>query len=240
VSTGGARTTIGASVQGATPTAANAMGWSITYESAHLSLDAVRWSEGNPVFEARALPRAPTPNPLRFSWGTAYAHPGHYTPGQALADVSVLRVIDLLGPPVDLGTVIAVTGTANSATMGLRPADAARVSGTPLRAGTTARAQGTASKAGVTVRFRVEITESIDIDGAAAHGVILADGTTRYALTVDLGAWLDRADFGALAGVAAGADGVVDVPAEHQVRNAFFRGVSNGAAYRFVVVTPAR
>lgn len=232
VSTGGARTSIQASLRGATPTGPTSAGWSVTYEQALLSVDTLRWNVGEPVFEARLRQRL-----FRaISIGTAFAHPGHYSPGDALADTSVLRVLDLMGPTVQLSSISAVTGTSNSATLTLRPADAARAAGTTLRAGNTVRVQGTAAKDGATVRFRMELSDAFDIAGTPAHGEIRADGTTSFAIAVDLGLWLDRADFSTLAMVAPAMDGVVDVPAEGQVRNALFRGVSNGSAYRVTLV----
>lgn len=237
ITTGGARTSIRATLEGALPVSATSLGWSVTYEQALLSVDTIRWYTGNPVYEARS--RAPRPRSrdwMRyFSVGTAYAHPGHYTPGEALADTAPLRVFDLLGAPSSLGTITAVTGMANSASLQLRPADAARVAGTALSANSTLRVQGTASKEGVTVRFRAELADAIDIDGSPAHGDIAANGTTEYRLAVDLGLWLDRADFSTLTTVMPGSDGVIDVPAATQVRNALFRGASNGAAYRFAL-----
>lgn len=233
VTTGGARTQIRATLEGLRPSTPSSVGWTVSFEQALLSVDTIRWFTGNPVFDARVRPRTP----LLISWGTAWAHPGHYTPGEALADTAPMRVFDLLSAPVSLGSFAAVTGMANSASLALRPADASRAAGTALSAGSTLRVQGAATRDGVTVRFRAELTDSIDIEGTPAHGAILADGSTRSRVVVDLGLWLDRADFSTLASVAASADGVIDVPASAQVRNALFRGASNGAAYRVTVTS---
>lgn len=234
--TGGARTSIQASVRGATPTGPTSLGWSITYEQALVSVDTLRWNVGEPVFEARLRQRFLH----SISIGTAFAHPGHYTPGEALADVSVARVIDLLGPTVQLTAITAVTGTSNSAAIMMGPADSARASGTRLSVGSSVRAQGVAAKDGAMVRFRLEISDAIDIEGAPAHGEIRADGSTAYELAVDLGLWLDRADFSTLATVTPAMDGVIDAPADGQVRNAFVRGVNNGAAYRLTLLPVTR
>lgn len=235
MSTGGARTSIQANLSGALPTAATSLGWSVTYEQALLSVDTLRWNVGEPVFEARLRQRF-----FRsISIGTAFAHPGHYMPGEALADATVGRVVDLMGAPVQLTGIAAVTGVSNSASIALRPADASRAMGTVLTAGNTVRVVATAAKQGVMVRFRMEIPDAIDIDGAPAHGEIRADGTTVFNIAHDLGLWLDRADFTTLSMVAPAADGVIDVPSDHQVRNAFIRGVSNGAAYRIALAPSA-
>lgn len=234
--TGGARTTMRASVRGLAPTGPTSLGWSITFEQALMSLDTLRWNVGEPVFEARLRP----PWFRTLSIGTAFAHPGHYTPGEALAEVAVGRVIDLLGPAVQLTAINAVTGMSNSATILLRPADAARAASTPLSVGSTVRVQGTAAKDGAIVRFRLEIPDAIDIEGTPAHGEIRADGSTVFELAVDLGAWLDRADFATMAMSAPAMDGVIDVPADSQVRNAFVRGVNNGAAYRITLLPVSR
>lgn len=234
--TGGARTSIQASLRGTTPTSATSLGWSVTYEQALVSVDTLRWNVGDPVFEARLRQRF-----IRaISVGTAFAHPGHYTPGEALADVSVSRVIDLLGPTVQLPAITAVTGMSNSAAIILGPADATRASGTRLSVGSSVRAQGTAVKDGVTVRFRLEIADAIDIEGSPAHGEIRPDGSTSFELAVDMGLWLDRADFATLSMSAPAMDGVIEPAADSQVRNAFVRGVSNGAAYRLTLLPASR
>lgn len=234
--TGGARTSIQANVRGALPTSATSTGWSVTYEQALVSVDTLRWNVGEPVFEARLRQRF-----LRsISIGTAFAHPGHYSPGEALADVSVGRVIDLLGPTVQLNAITAVTGTSNSAAILLAPADATRAAGTRLSVGSSVRAQGTAVKDGAMVRFRLEIPDAIDIQGSPAHGEIRADGSTSFELAVDLGLWLDRADFSTIAMAAPAMDGVIEPAADSQVRNAFVRGVSNGAAYRLTLLPASR
>lgn len=238
MSTGGARTSIQVAIAGATPTGPTSLGWSVTYEQALLSADTIRFNDGEPVFEARARPQRPLLQ--RLSIGTAFAHPGHYSPGEALADASLARVVDLLGPRVEFAGITAVTGYANSATLTLRPADASRVSGTALRANNTVRVLATAAKDGAMVRFRMELPDAIDIAGSAAHGEITADGSTRFQLSVNLGLWLDRADFSTLSALSPGADGVIDVPASHQAHNALFRGVSNGAAYSYTLPPPSQ
>lgn len=234
--TGGARTSIQANVRGALPTSATSMGWSVTYEQALVSVDTLRWNVGEPVFEARLRQRF-----LRaISIGTAFAHPGHYSPGESLADVSVARVIDLLGPSIQLANITAVTGTSNSAAILLAPADATRAAGTRLSVGSSVRAQGTAVKDGAMVRFRLEIPDTIDIQGAPAHGEIRADGSTSFELAVDLGLWLDRADFSTIATSTPAMDGVIEPAADSQVRNAFVRGVNNGAGYRLTLLPSSR
>lgn len=240
MSTGGARTSIQVAITGATPTGPTSLGWSVTYEQALVSADTIRFNVGEPVFEATARARSRRPLWQRLSIGTALAHPGHYSPGEALADASLARAVDLLGPRAEFAGITAVTGYANSATLTLRPADASRASGTALSVNSTVRVVATAARDGATVRFRMELPDAIDIAGSAAHGEITADGSTRFQLSVNLGLWLDRADFSTLSALAPGADGVIDVPASHQAHNALFRGVSNGAAYSYTLPPPSQ
>ncbi len=224
--TGGARTTVGMTLGATRPRGPNGRGWSLALDVARARVAWVRLSEG--MATARARPRrAPWLDRARGGLGVAHAHPGHYTPGEALADATPLRVIDLLAAPVELGPAPAVTGTVRSASLALRPGE-----GEGLPTGASVLVEGVASREGVRVRFRGRIDGPVDIEGAPADGTIAEAPRARASVRIDLGAWLARVDFAPLA--RAGLEGAaVELRADPEADNAWSRGVRDGAAYRF-------
>jgi hypothetical protein len=96
------------------------LGWTVRIETATLRLGALRWYEGEPVAQLRLWERA-------LGVRIAHAHPGHYVPGGALADITTPVEIDLVRPaPTALGTARGVSGEARSARVELRPAAGGR------------------------------------------------------------------------------------------------------------------
>jgi hypothetical protein len=231
--TGRHRTSFPVTVRGVnTADATTSVGWRLTFERAAVALGPVRWYEGEPLFGRvfrRVWPRA---------WsgiGVAHAHPGHYVAGEALADITEQRVVDLLvRAGVELRPADGVTGDANSATVELRaPSATLGPSGAALLpSGGTLWVRGVAQRGAETVRFEGGLSLDVAVTGIPARGPIAADGTTRWALAVDVAAWLDRADFSTLPPPAS-ADGYAVIPESSQVHNALYRGATSGGAYRF-------
>lgn len=207
--TGRARTTFELTAAGGDAAYTNAHGWRIELVRAELHVTSIRFFEGAPLFSRlvdAVLPRA-------------YAHPGHYAEGDALAEVLRPHTIDLLGPPVSIGVANGVTGDYASAEVTLTANDA----------GYVARIAGTAERDGTVVDF------SADVEGEAAIGGIgfgaqMDTAGGAVALVVDLTKWLDRADF----------EGVTDgaLAPDAQPRRALERGLVNTAAYVFERVSP--
>jgi hypothetical protein len=232
--TGGSRTTVGMTLEGEPPRGPNGRGWTIDLSLARARVAWVRLSEG--ASTASAAPRSVPFDPVRWrralpSLGVAHAHPGHYTPGEALADATPLRVIDLLGPPVELGPAPAVTGTVRSASLALRPSPSGDDG---LAPGASVQVEGTASREGAHVRFRARMEGGVDIEGAPVDGVIPEAPRARARVRIALGAWLARVDFAPLAG---GDGATSDLRADAEADNAWSRGVRDGAAYRFELTT---
>lgn len=219
-------------------TAASSRGWSVRIEQALLAPGPLRWFEGEPLFDARrrAPARAPSFRQRFASYlspiGVAWAHPGHYVPGEALADVTARRVIELSsGASVSLGMADGVTVMSNSATVELHPTGADLGADGDRLQGHTLVVRGVARDATRTVRFEGALDGDFVIRGVPAHGMI--DGTRGWALTIDLESWFDRADFSELPAPAT-PDGYAPIGTSGQVFNALYRGASSALAYAIV------
>jgi hypothetical protein len=201
-------------VEGLAPTAANHYGYTVTLTRAEADLGPVRFFEGEPLFSQ--LRR----EALGLIISTAYAHPGHYQEGSAVAELLDPHVVDLLGGVVSLGTADGVTGDYNSAELTFGPSAALD--------GAAIRLSGTAEKDGVQRPFTATLTDAVKIEGIA-FGAPVDAVTGKIRITVDLASWLDRVDFSTL-----GPDGVF-TPGE-QPHNALSRGVDNTSSIHFSIV----
>lgn len=191
------------------------LGWTVRIETATLRLGALRWYEGEPVAQLRLWERA-------LGVRIAHAHPGHYVPGGALADITTPVEIDLVRPaPTALGTARGVSGEARSARVELRPA----AGGEPTLALT-----GTATRDGRTVRFTARPSLDLDIVGVAAPGTLDATAAT-WSLRIDVAALVDRVDFAMLPAPAT-PDEAVAFPADGQGQNALLRALRAAGTYR--------
>ena len=144
----------------------------------------------------------------------AWAHPGHYVPGEALADATTPALVDLRqeAPVVFAGN--GVSGHFGSAEAQLGPRD-----------GVTAYARGRAELEGRVVVFEVRT----DLDAAVAGIAVGADVSDRghFGVGVDLARWLGRIDFGALEA----STSTISFAPGSQGHNAFVRGVRSTAAF---------
>lgn len=196
-----------------------ATGWRVAFERAALAVGPVRWFEGEPFARRRRLLRD------LGTLGVAWAHPGHYVPGEALADVTARRAVDLLAAGgVALDRADGVSGMASSAQLEL--SSAAGDLG-----GQTLVVRGTARRGERTVRFEGGLRLDRRVEGIPARGA-LEGHAGRWDLGVDLTAWFDQADFGALPAPTT-PDGYVTVGEDSQVANALFRSATTGLPYRF-------
>lgn len=221
--TGRSRITVDVVVRGANPTFTTVTGWRVTLAEARIVLGPVHWYEGPALFGRSRFERV-------FGLSVAHAHPGHYVAGEALADVTRRRVVDLLradGPRLDQGN--GVTGLARSAAVELRPAEADLADAASLRGGTL-YVRGEAARDGRTVRFDCAPVLNAVVQGIRAPGEMTGSG--RWDLTIDVGAWIDRADFSTLPAPAT-PDGVVTIT-EGQPFNAVTRTAPAPSGFRFV------
>jgi len=217
--TGRAPVAFAVNAQGIRPTATTALGWSVRIETARVRLGALRWFEGDPVAQLRPWERL-------LGVRLAYAHPGHYVPGEALADITTPVVIDLVrDTPVSLGMARGVSGTARSARIELRTAP-----DDPTLPGASLALTGTATRDGQTVRFSATHPLALDVPGVPAPGELDATAAA-WTLQVDLVALVDRVDFAALP-PAATPEATVPFGPDSQSLNALVRALRASATYR--------
>jgi hypothetical protein len=198
-------------------TGPNERGWAVTPESLQAAVGPLRFYEGRVLLSCSH--RAPRLDPFVLLGGTAWAHPGHYIPGDALAEVLSTTTVDLLAAtPTALGTANAVTGDYGSMELTLPPTTGGAV-----------RVRGTATHTdGRSVRFEVAMDLPKPIEGIRFERV-LAREEGRVRITVALSKWLGRIDFATAS--PSGADGASTFPTGSQAMNALTRGVEDTSAY---------
>lgn len=206
----------------------NAKGWKVVLSKALVSTGALYFYDGEPLFAA-GRPRG------GFELvRSAFAHPGHYVPGNAKGELRTGSSVDLLAGAT-LGGGEGVTGLVQSATFGFGVPPAG-----PLSAELGANVivlEGTATKDAETRVFRAEIAPSElsddprgpQIEGCPfARAEMQGDGTV--AVTIDLPMWLAQVDF---TEVPASTDGAPVRLEAGLAKNQLVRGVKAGLAYRF-------
>lgn len=222
-STGRARVAFDVWAQGVNAAAVTSLGWSVRIEQAAVAVGPLRWYEGAPLFGARRL--------LRALSGTAWAHPGHYVPGGAMADVTQRAVVDLTGARAFVGRAEGVSGAVQSAHLELRPDGSDLGPARALLRGGTLSLRGTATRGDRTVRFEASPSLNVSIEGVPARAA--NDGSPgAWTLSVDLARWVDRVDFSMLPAPAT-ADAFAPFGDDGQPASALYRGATTGAAYRF-------
>jgi hypothetical protein len=211
----------------------NAFGWSIKLDRASISVGPLYYFDGAPIFSANLSPRAPRRDALSgfFGVGVAFAHPGHYQPGNAMGQVLAPSSVDLALGPADLPPGDGVAGVYRSGRVTF--GDAAALDGSVVIL------EGEATK-DVTKRvFRAVagVSDVLDaygeprLDGCAFEGEpdVAEDGTIT--IHVKPSVWLDQVEFDA---VPASADGnPVPLPPESEAFRAFTRGLKKGSAVVF-------
>lgn len=213
--TGRSRVRYDVRARGVDTTFTTSRGWTVQIAEARVSLGALRWYEGPPIFALRWWERA-------LGVSVAHAHPGHYVPGEALADMLSPRVVDLTAGAVSLGAADGVTGAAQSAHVELRPPPAGGESATVF-------VRGEATLASQRVRFRGALPLTLNLEGVTAGGDI---DSAAWELQVSVGRWVDRVDFAALTPSAPDAE--VEFTADSQAANALYRAATNVGSYRVV------
>lgn len=176
----------------------NAQGWTVTLSKALVATGAMYFYDGETLLSERA------PSPARRWWRAlavreAFAHPGHYVPGNAKGEILAPSSADLLKENA-LGAGQGISGLVRSATFSYQaPAQG------PFAAelgGSVAVLEGTATKGAEARAFRIEVGAA---DVAATNGKteivgcpfltadVQGDGTVTA--TVKVEAWLDQVDF---------------------------------------------
>lgn len=223
--TGRSRIQFGVEARGTRVAGTTSLGWEVTLSEAAIHLGAVRWFEGQALSQRTLL--------RRLAWGTAFAHPGHYVPGQALAESVIERVIDLAAMrATDLGLADGVSGEARSARLELTPvgSDSGQPGG--LSEGSL-RLRGVATRGDQSVRFLATPTLRYEVQGITAPGT-LAPGGPRWRVEIDPVALVDRVDFLMLPA----GDGERVAPPEGQAFNALSRAAQSAATYHLRRLDP--
>jgi hypothetical protein len=221
-STGRTRVTFEVTAQGTNLEGDTSLGWHVRITQAAVAVGPLRWFEGQPLFGNRSF----------FSSSVAWAHPGHYVAGGALADMTTRHVVDLLAPQAtSLGMADGVSGTVQSAHVELHPSETDLTANRELLRNGTISLRGIATRDDVSVVFTATQRLDMNLEGIPARAE-LNGSPGKFELRVQVLTWVDRVDFSMLpAPTAPGAE--VTFPDEGQASNALFRGVTNGAAYNF-------
>ncbi len=238
--TTGKRISLGVRVVGSAEANApftNAQGWNVTLSKALVATGALYYYDGATIFSERAPMRR---SPAERLWETlversAFAHPGHYVPGNARGEYLVPSSADLRAATT-LGEGTGVSGLVRSATFAFQTPAAG-----PFAAelgSHVAVLEGTASKGVETRIFRAEI-DPADVtntkNATAVEGCPFAEadmeGDGVVTVTIKVGQWFDQVEFD---GVPASTDGkAVVIPATVIGRNELVRGMKEGLGYAF-------
>ncbi len=209
----------------------NAKGWTVTLTKAVISTGAMYLYDGDTLFASRR------PHRERSLVQRAFAHPGHYVPGNAKGEMLSASSADLLGGAT-LGAGEGVSGFVRSATFsfGTPPTG-------PLAAELGANVivlEGNATKDGVSRPFHAEVTPDEvkdtkglpQIEGCPFQRADV-EGDGAVAITIKLPVWFDQVDF---LEEPESADGKPVTMRDGLARNQLVRGTKAGLAYSFAFV----
>jgi hypothetical protein len=183
----------------------------IRLDEARLHFGALTFFEGGALFARRTAVEA------LLSFPTARAHPGHYTPGEALADTAFVGVIDLLSSTPQVIAADGLSGAYGSVTL-------------PLVASDTLVVTGAIVGGEADVAFSATLDFPFEVEGVAC--VVDEMRGRRVHLDVQVPELVRRIDTDLLPTTA---DTVVDIAVAGQARNALERALE--AQTTFVVTT---
>jgi hypothetical protein len=195
-------------------------GGTITLTEAKISLGAPEWFEGDALFALRTTPvkrdavQAAFDAVLAFS--SAHAHPGHYTPGEALADLDTIGVVDLLAGDVAIGTAEGVTGAYGTLSLPF--------ASSPALEGAAVKLAGSAHCTSGDVPFWVSLPLDKIIEGVPSAIEVGTAGTVT--IDVSLEDLVRRIDFTSFPTAE-----TVDLLTVDQARNSVERSVESQATY---------
>lgn len=216
----------------------NALGWSIKLHRAALSIGALYYFDGAPIFSQRAPARAPSRGwwPALFGPRTAHAHPGHYHPGDAVGEMLIPKAVDLALGPVDLSTGQGTSGTFRSARFVFGDAPIGPVA--DMLGAYVVLLEGEGKKGSATRRFRA-VADIVDVadgyrepklDGCAFDEATEVEASGTITVHVKPSVWLDQVDLGELA---EGAGDPVEITPEMEAFEALTRGFKKASAMVF-------
>ena len=197
----------------------NEFGYTVQLTRAELRGARLAFFEGDPLFTKSWRQRVG-----EFLVPSAHAHPGHYTPGEALADLLVAQTFDLLRTDVQTwGMADGVTGDYASAELNLGTTNVAAVI-----------LEGTATGPGGEIPFVASLDESQELLGLTA-GFMVDERPFEVVVNFDLNELVRRVDFGRVASpeVIASASAPIPLVRDTQPYNAFSRAAIGNLTYRF-------
>lgn len=216
----GVRRTFPLEVESALPSEPNTHGFVITLDEARMNLGPITFYEGR-VHVARTF------SPWSLLYGTAWAHPGHYHPGEARGELLGTHEVDLLvTEPTALGDVDAVTGSYGSVELSL-PA-LADPGGSGPEASLRLSGQAVRDEEVLPFSAVLALTEPVS---AIRFERQLGEEPGAVVLRVDVGEWLRRVDFSTETEV--DGDGVRHISEGSQAHNALVRDVKDPSAFTF-------
>lgn len=194
------------------PSAVLDSGWTVSDLRGSVHFAELRFFSGKVLVAERF-------DPLSWLVSSAWAHPGHYVPGESMGEVLTALDVDVASPQrVAWGEASAVTGSYGSARLGFGAAGL--------------RLRGTAARGGETIRFDTGVKSfSAPLEGLRfEHEMTTSPGLVL--LEVDLSVLLARVAF-ELHQSAPEANGVVQFAPTSPAFNGFDRGATDSASYRF-------
>ncbi|MCU0684645.1 MAG: hypothetical protein MUF34_20765 [Polyangiaceae bacterium] len=206
--------------------------WTVTLTHAQVSLGALYYFDGEPVLSRLGPTKAPGRRGWPFGVRNAFAHPGHYLPGNAVGQMLQASTFDLSAGDTALPAGDGLTGAFRSAKVVFAaPADGGAAISIEGRAEQGALAHAfTAAFTADELRAEEGATESA-VEGCAFETAeVRGDGTVT--IVVHPAVWLDQVDFSELPAAAAGAP-ATPLPADSSARRALLRGLKKGLAYVF-------
>jgi hypothetical protein len=168
-------------------------GWNVTLTQASLTAGPFYYFDGEPAFTRAPRRLFEFLKPIQ----TAYAHPGHYTPGNAVGQMLEPQTFDLMkAGPFAMADGTGITGAVRSATFSFSAPDG----------GSAAMVSGSAERDGGTVYFTFEGTLA-DLERTATDAQIAGcrfdeatiDGDGTVLVSVKPRIWFNLVDFAQIA-----------------------------------------
>jgi hypothetical protein len=212
-------------------------GWKVTLTRAFVATGALYYFDSKPALVLQERNRAWEYARGFLSISTAHAHPGHYSPGNALGQMLEPYSVDLLAGTTELASSEAVTGTFRSGTFGF-----ATVAAGPVAAelgASVALAEGRAEKDGEEPRYFRAAAGFDDIAKSASGGQVqgckfVASAIERSGtVTVHVSprVWFNLVDFREL--LPGSPEARSEFVPDSQPRIAFAQGLAEVSAYEF-------
>jgi len=219
-----------------------AQGWNVALTKVVVSTGALYFYDGATIFSfnaPRGLPRKKSPGEKLhdlFAVKSAFAHPGHYVPGNAKGELLAPSSVDLRSETI-IGTGDGVSGITRSATFSFQSPPSGPLAGE--LGSHVAVLEGTATKGAESRVFRAEVDDADvfntnnrpQIEGCPfADADMQSDGIVT--VTVKISLWFDQVDFDTAPKSSDGKP--VLLPKSSIPMNGITRGMKAGLGYSFV------